>query len=328
MEEKYKIAVVIPTLNEELYIRDCLNSVISQSFPFSEMDVMVIDGGSRDRTRETVAGFCERYPNIRLIENPKKIQSAAFNTGVANSSAPYIVRLDAHSTYNREYIELCVRHLVENEKIGNAGGICNVISRNSGLVPEANAILNKVRFGIGGASFRIGAKAGFTDTVPFGSFPRKVIEEIGGMREDLPRGEDNEFNNRIRKAGYKIYLDPEIVCTYYSRDTFRGSVGQMYANGVSIGRLLHIDPSSVSLRHLVPLAFVLSLALSLVAGIFWRPAFLVFAVIFGLYITASITATISACCRYGKRFFFILPLLFLCVHCAYGWGTISGILKR
>lgn len=328
METVYKIAVVIPTLNEELHISDCLNSVLSQSFPFEEMDIMVIDGGSRDRTRDIVSGFCQKHGNIRLIDNPGKIQSIAFNIGVRSSTAPYIVRLDAHSTYNERYIELCIRHLSENDEIGNAGGICDIRPRRTGLVPEANAILNKVRFGIGGASFRIGAEAGFVDTVPFGAFPRKVIDEIGGMREDLSRGEDNEFNNRIRRAGYKVYLDPEIVCTYYSRDTFHGSVKQMYSNGLSIGRLLHIERSSVSLRHLVPLAFVMSLVASLVAGFFWPPAFCILAAILGLYILASVVATVSACCKYGWKFFFILPILFFCVHCAYGWGTIVGIIKN
>ena len=327
MTQNYKIAVVIPTLNEELYIENCLNSVLSQSFPFGEMDIMVVDGGSSDKTRDIVATFCQAHHNIRLIDNPKKIQSVAFNIGVKNSTAPYIVRLDAHSTYNEKYIELSIKHLVENEQLGNSGGVCNIQARSPKLVPEANAILNKVRFGIGGAAFRVGAEAGFVDTVPFGAFPRKVIEKIGGMREDLARGEDNEFNNRIRNAGYKIYLDPEVVCTYYSRDTFGGSVKQMYSNGLSIGKLLHLDRSSVSLRHLVPLAFVLSLIATLLAGIFWAPALYLFAGIFALYLFANLIATVSACCKFGWRFFFILPCLFLSVHCAYGWGTIRGLLR-
>ena len=188
--------------------------------------------------------------------------------------------------------------------------------------------MNQEKFGIGGAAFRVGANAGFVDTVPFGCFPRRVIDEIGGMREDLARGEDNEYNSRIHKAGYKVYLNPEVVCTYFSRDTIRANMKQMYANGVSIGKLLYIDRASVGLRHLVPLAFVLSLVGSLIVGCIYTPMFLLFALIIGLYALAAIAATVSACMKFGWKYCLSLPLMFFLVHVSYGWGTIIGILKR
>ena len=79
---KYKVAVIIPTLNEGKFIARCLDSVIGQSYPFEEMDVMVIDGGSNDKTKEIVNRYQEAFENIRLLNNPGKIQSIAFNIGV------------------------------------------------------------------------------------------------------------------------------------------------------------------------------------------------------------------------------------------------------
>ena len=332
----YKVAIVIPTLNEEKFIARCLESIIQQTYPFDKMDVMVVDGGSKDRTREIVQRISHDYPNIRLVDNPGRIQSIAFNIGVKASSAPYVVRLDAHATYNKVYIEKCLEifsvkaHVLgcSPELLGNVGGVWNICPQHSGVIAETSAILNQVEFGIGGAAFRVGAKAGFVDTVPFGCFPRRVIEEIGGMREDLARGEDNEYNSRIHKAGYKVYLNPEVVCTYFSRDTIRANMKQMYANGVSIGKLLYIDRASVGLRHLVPLAFVLSLVGSLILGCIYKPMFLLFALIIGLYALAAIAATISACMKFGWKYCLTLPLMFFLVHISYGWGTIVGILKR
>jgi len=167
--------------------------------------------------------------------------------------------LDAHATYGTEYIERCIRHLEEDLSVGISGGVWDIEPQRSGLIPEAAAILNQEKFGIGGASYRIGAKEGYADEVPFEVYPRRVIEQVGGMREDLARGEDNEFYSRIKKAGYKIYLDPKAVITYYARDTFKANMKQMYANGLSIEKLLYIDRSSISMRHLVPLIFVLAL---------------------------------------------------------------------
>ncbi len=332
----YKVAIVIPTLNEEKFIARCLESVIQQTYPFEKMDVMVVDGGSKDRTREIVQRISHDYPNIRLVDNPGRIQSIAFNIGVKASSAQYVVRLDAHATYNKVYIEKCLEIFSAKaevlgcapELVGNVGGVWNIRPQHSTIIAETSAILNQVKFGIGGAAFRVGAKAGFVDTVPFGCFPRKVIEEIGGMREDLARGEDNEYNSRIHKAGYKVYLNPEVVCTYFSRDTIRANMKQMYANGVSIGKLLYIDRASVGIRHLVPFAFVISLIGSFVGGLFYQPLLLLFALIMVLYGIAAIVATVSACRNFGWKYCLSLPLMFFLVHISYGWGTIVGILKR
>lgn len=324
---RYKVAVIIPTLNEEKFIEQCLESVMQQTFAFEEMDVMVVDGGSKDRTREIVREISKKYQNVRLIPNPGKIQSIAFNIGVKESIAPYVVRLDAHATYCKEYIETCIKHLVEDPLVGNSGGVINIKPQRPGLVPEASAILNQVKFGIGGASYRVGAVEGYADEVPFGSYPRKIIEEIGGMREDLARGEDNEFYSRIMKAGYKIYLDPKAIITYYSRDTIVANMKQMYANGISIGKLLHIDRESVRLRHLVPFAFVGAIIGSVVLDCIGTPLFSSIALILGSYFLAAFVATILACRKFGWKYVAILPLLFFLVHISYGWGTIVGIVK-
>lgn len=107
----YEVAIVIPTLNEERFISRCLNSIIKQTYEFEKMDVMIIDGGSNDNTKDIVAEYQKSHQNIRFIENKKKIQSVAFNIGIKNSTAPYIIRLDAHAEYNSEYISLCIKNL-------------------------------------------------------------------------------------------------------------------------------------------------------------------------------------------------------------------------
>lgn len=323
----FDIAVIIPTLNEELHIKRCIESVRCQSFPFEHMDVMVVDGRSSDSTRKIVGELCQIYPNIRLLDNPGKIQSIAFNIGVAASTAPYVVRLDAHAEYDERYIELCIKHLEENSSIGDVGGIWKIRPRCRGLIPEGNAILNQSRFGIGGAAFRVGAKAGYVDTVPFGAFPRFVIDEIGGMREDMPRAEDNEYVTRIRRAGYKIYLDPDIQCVYYSRDTLGGSMKQMYANGLSIAHLFYIDRSAIGLRHFVPFGFVMSLLLTIVSSLFYFPFFYIFVFIISLYLLCAILSAIIESAKHGWKYLFVLPIMFTCVHIAYGIGTLVGLFR-
>lgn len=321
----YKVAVVIPTLNEEKFIARCLDSVISQSYPFADMDVMVVDGGSKDRTKEIVTAYNKKHPNIRLLTNPRRIQSIAFNIGVQNSSAPYIVRLDAHALYKPYYIEGCMKGLEGDSKRGNVGGQWDIQPQNDSLWATTNAILNYSKFGIGGASYRVGAQAGNVDTVPFGSFPRTMIEKIGGMRDDLPRGEDNEFNSRIKKAGYDIYFDPAIECVYYARPTLKASCKQMYANGESIGHLFYVDRESIGLRHLVPLLFVVGIICGVLLSFVWLPFF--FALLAGLclYFTCDLLASVMAAKEHGWKYLLPLFIMFFCVHISYGWGTIVGM---
>ena len=322
----YKVAVIIPTLNEEKFISRCLDSVINQTFPISEMDVMVVDGGSVDKTKDIVDSYHQKYCNIRLLNNPGRIQSIAFNRGVRESSAPYIIRLDAHAFYKPYYIEGCMKGLQENPQRGNVGGQWNIQPQNDSLWATTNAILNYTRFGIGGATYRIGAKAGNVDTVPFGSFPRRMIEEIGGMREDLPRGEDNEFNSRIKKAGYSIYFNPQIECIYYARPTLKASCKQMYANGESIGHLFYVDRKSLGLRHLVPFLFVVGLIMGAMASILFRPFFYVYVAIIGLYCLCDLVASVTSGAKHGWKYCIPLFVLFFCVHLSYGLGTIKGII--
>ncbi len=321
----YNVAVVIPTLNEEKFIAKCIDCLITQTFPFKKIDLMVVDGGSWDKTQEIVEGYQKRYHNIRYIHNPKKIQSAAFNIGVKESSAPVVVRLDAHAIYNKDYIEKCLEGLTADNTHGNVGGRCIILPFNDTLWANANAILNYSRFGIGGSAFRVGMKPDYVDSVPFGAFPRSVIEKVGGMREDLPRAEDNEYNSRIRKAGYKVYFNPEIVSSYYARPTLRTSCKQMYANGESIGHLFYVDRESIGLRHLIPLLFVIGIISGMVLSFVWWQFFYAFMIGLGFYFFCDLVASLKAANEHGWKFFLPLFFMFFCVHVSYGWGTIVGM---
>lgn len=322
----YEVAIVIPTLNEERFISRCLNSIIKQTYEFEKMDVMIIDGGSKDNTKDIVAEYQKSHQNIRFIENKKKIQSVAFNIGLKKSTAPYIIRLDAHAEYDSKYISLCIENLKQDEKRGNVGGRCNILPFNQSIWAQTNAILNHSRFGIGGAAFRVSKEAHNTDSVPFGAFPRKIIEKIGGMREDLPRGEDNEYNSRIRKAGYKIFFDPNIISSYFARPTLGASCKQMYANGNSIGYLYYIDREAIGIRHLVPLLFVVSGLFCIIISVLWSPFCYVFCGGLALYLIADAMASIMGA-KDNVKCTLPLFILFFCVHVSYGIGTIAGLIK-
>ncbi len=317
-------AIIIPTLNEERHIGRCLASLAAQTFPLERMEVLVVDGGSADGTQAAVRTFAEAHPTVRWVDNPGRIQAAAFNLGVKQSSAPFILRLDAHAEYDSRYVQTCLEDLQAEPSAGNVGGVVEALGVD-GPFSEAYAIASRTRFGIGGAAFRVGSDRAWVDTVPFGAFRRSTVEAVGSMREDLPRAEDNEYNARIRASGLGVLLDPRIRSRYFVRSTPGAAAAQMEGNGGSIARLLRTVRGAVGLRHLVPLAFLLALGLSLLClPLCPWPLYLTA----GAYLLADAGACLAAACRYGAHHLKYLPWLYPLLHLSYGWGTLKGLLQK
>jgi len=326
MPSNPEITIIIPVLNEYRRIVPCLESIWAQDYPAEKFEVIIADGGSTDGTQQLIR---ETYPdrlNLRIIDNPKHTQAAAFNLGIANSSAAYLIRMDAHCTYDPSYLRLIMQHLKEDEHRGNVGGACNFVPGKDSYMGKAICYFNQCRFGIGGASFRVGGKAGEVDTVPFGAFPRAVIDKIGGMNEILFRGEDNEYNARIHSQGYTVFFDPQIRCTYFCRSNLMACLQQMYANGLSIGLLMRYAPYGIGLRHMVPAAFLLSLIVGIVL-LFFPYGWIFLSTVLLAYLIASTTAAFLAGLKFGMLYFWILPFLFFTNHIAYGAGTIIGTIR-
>ncbi|MEL7048523.1 MAG: glycosyltransferase [Pseudomonadota bacterium] len=72
------VTIVMPALNEERYIRDAILSVLPDPNDI-DCELLVMDGGSTDGTCALVQKMHETDPRIRLLHNPKKVQSAAVN---------------------------------------------------------------------------------------------------------------------------------------------------------------------------------------------------------------------------------------------------------
>ena len=76
------LSVICPIYNEEKYIGQFLDSILKQDYPKDDLEILLVDGMSNDRTREIVAEFIDQYPFIRLIDNPEKIVPYAMNRGI------------------------------------------------------------------------------------------------------------------------------------------------------------------------------------------------------------------------------------------------------
>ena len=145
MEMNEFISVVIPIYNEEKYIENCINSLLKQDYPLNNMEWIFVDGGSGDLTKGILENFQSIYPAlIKIYNNPHKTVPYAMNIGIRNSIGKYIIRLDAHSDYSKDYISKCVTYLKTTDA-DNVGGVAETKGR--GFVGNAIANVLSSRFG-------------------------------------------------------------------------------------------------------------------------------------------------------------------------------------
>ena len=211
------VSVIVPCRNEQAFIERSLDSILGSDYP--RLEVIVADGMSTDRTREFLGDRAARDPRLRVIDNPERITPVALNRAIAASAGEVVVRFDAHAVMPADYIRRLVE-LLYSSGAQNAGGSIRTLPQSRGPFAGPIAAALSSRFGVGNSGFRTRhAQKGprQADTVFGGCWRREVFHLLGGFNEQLARGQDLEFNLRLRRAGGKIVLDPEIVCDYYAR---------------------------------------------------------------------------------------------------------------
>ena len=307
------VSIIVPCRNEEGFISDCVKSILNQDYPREKLEVFIVDGMSTDRTREIVQSHKLQTTNykLELLDNPKVITPSAMNIGIKNAKGEVIIKMDAHSIYEKDYVSKCVEHLIESGA-DNVGGVLKAVPSKNTLTAKAIAISLSHFFGAGGSYFRTGTdKPREVDTVAFGCYWKRTFDKIGLYDERMAQIEDLELNYRLRKSGGKIMLFPDIKAIYYpSSDNLVSFFKHNFTDGIWATYPLKYG-FKVSLRHLIPLIFVLTLPLSI-----WP------------YIVVSLFFSLQIAARENKfRLFFIMPLVFFTRHFGYGFGSMWGLVR-
>ena len=305
------VSVIIPCRNEEKYIGKCLDTILEQDYPKEKIEVLVIDGMSEDRSGKIIKNYSVKFPFIKLSENTKKFTNFAFNIGVKESRGEIIMIMGAHAGYKKDYISKCVKYLKEYDA-DNVGGVMKTLPSQNTIFAKAIAISLSHFFGAGGAYFRTGSKEiKLVDTVFGGCYKKEVFEKVWLFNENLLRSQDMEFNLRLKKAGGKIILAPDIVSYYYPSPTLKEFFLHNFEDGIWAILPLKFVKTPLKLRHYLPLIFVLSLPLSV-----WP------------YIPISLFFSVRIAFEERNfKLFFVMPIVFVTRHVGYGLGSILGLIK-
>jgi len=320
-----KVSIIIPTYNEEKYIIECLNSIISSDKNTLELEIFVVDGCSSDATQSLVHDFIKKYNFIKILVNKKKIAPTAMNLGIKASSGDYIFVISAHAKYTHDYFKVLVKAI--NQLNADCVGpvLVTEVKVNTQKANSIKKILSH-KFGVGNASFRTGSsKIKSVDTVAFGCYKREVFNKYGLYDERLVRNQDIELNKRIIRGGGKIYLIPDVQCIYYARETFLSLANNNFSNGkwnlLTAYYTKTLD--SLSIRHFIPLVFILSLLLPFLLSFLNINFLWIFILSLGSYLALVIISSLKS--KDSENNFFYLVVSFLVLHLSYGFGSLVGI---
>lgn len=310
MTELKNISFVMPVREEENYLEQAVESVFAQEVP-GQMELVLAIAPSKDRTLELAKQLQRKFGSqLVIVENPDGTTPKALNLAIAKSTYEVVLRVDAHSELNPGYSKLAVE-ILNQTGAGNVGGM--MVARGKTDLQSAIAFAYNNRIGLGGGAFHVGGEPGEVETVYLGVFRRSVLDEVGGFSEVWLRGQDWELNQRIIKAGHKVWFDQRLSVGYYPRSTFTALAKQFFSTGVWRGALTKANPGDSAARYWVPPLLVL-------ASLFGLPFFLyLMAIVFYTLFFAELPTSQKL------RLLLVLPTMHFSWGLGFWWGLFRGV---
>lgn len=318
--------MVVPAKNEEAHIRSCLQSLLDQSLASESYEVIAVDGNSQDQTTSIIGEIQKTKPNLLLVENESCLTPIGMNLGIRRAQGSVIVIAGAHSTYPRHFLEKSLEYL---DKTGAdvVGGPIRIAASGNGVATRLTSVILSSPFGVGDSQFRTSTKSGYVDSVPFGAYKREIIGRVGLFNERLSRNQDNDLSARVRAAGGRIYLTPELTVLYHAAGSLRRLYQKAYRSSQWHFVTVQENRESMRARHFAPLVFLCVLSSLLGAGLFTSAALSVFGLIVGIYFSLGFGFALRRVAELKANGILLFPFACLAFHVAYGAGTLTGLAR-
>ena len=197
-----KVSVIIPTYNRARYVRESIQSVLSQTY--GDLEVIVVDDGSTDETAEVIGAISD--PRLRYLRQDHVGRSKARNYGLSVARGKYIAFLDSDDLYLPNKVELQVDYLNKHPGTGMVYTSAYCIDDVGELLPhkyEATAS--------GSIYEQIAFFVPVTITLPTVMTYREIFNRVGGFDENMDRFEDTDMWRRISKC-YQIEAIKDYTC--------------------------------------------------------------------------------------------------------------------
>jgi glycosyltransferase involved in cell wall biosynthesis len=309
------VSVILPILNEELYLRDAVLSILSQDYQ-GNFEIVLAVGPSKDRTHQIADQLHREDSRVIVVDNPSGRTAAGLNEGLKAARGSVIVRVDGHAQIPKNYISIAVDLLATTGAV-NVGGLMAAV----GVTNFEKAVAGAMRspLGVGASRFHTGGAAGEVDTVYLGVFEKAALNAIGGFDERFTRAQDWELNFRLRANGGKIYFDPRLEVTYRPRSSVIALAKQYFEYGRWRRVVSRRHKGTINYRYLAPPVALTGFLASIALGVFAHPIFLIPAGIYLLFVAAASVAISKSLMQY-IYLLAVIPTM----HFAWGAGFITS----
>jgi len=319
------VSVIVPARNEEHFLGRCLDSIFAQTYPPERIEVIVVENGSTDATRQVVAACAAACNRIRLVISDAVNQAAAMNVGILAACGEVIARVDGHSYLDREYVSHAVAALARNPAAAGVGG--PFLPAGETLLEHVTGLARSSRVGVGGG---YGADREEVEhlvrSVQCGTYRRDALLAVGGFDVAMAYGEDEELNWRLLRSGREIVLVPALRQHYRPRASLRALAHQYWHYGQARIRVVTKHPDFLQVKHLAPSAIVITIGTLVAAAIVTPIGATPLAGLLAVYGAALVGAGLTA--HGGWRERLLLPVAIAFMHVGYGIGMLWGAVDQ
>ncbi|GJQ59918.1 MAG: glycosyltransferase [Candidatus Scalindua sp. AMX11] len=322
------VSVIITCYNEERNIRECLNTLINQTYDSDKYEILVVDGCSIDGTQSIVKEFAGAHSNVFLAIEPKKGTAAGRNRGVHTARYDHIAFIDADCEAPPDWLATLVRGYVDikgkSRGVVAVGGI-NIPPENSSTFLRAIGVaLDSYIGSFGSVQGRQFKKPRFVASLSNLNvlYNKQKIKDIGWYDESLvSEAEDADINFRLFSAGNKFLFVPYSFVWHKMRPTPVTWLRNMFRYGKGRARLLKRYPQMWTVSFMLPLLFAAS-----IFSLFLIPFSLFFSVP-ALYFPALFCFSLYLCLKKRDPTLVLhVMLVYLIQHFGYAAGEAYGLL--
>lgn len=321
------VSVVIPTYNEETTIAATLGRLMETAYPRERVEFLVVDGRSTDRTRTIAGEIAASLPNLRIVDNPERLQGAAMNLAIqeADPRSEWLIRCDSHAEYPQDFVSMVMSRVASLPK--DYAGIVYAVrcaTDTSDCFRNATGWAFGSLLGGGNSAYRTRTPVGPIDHGWHGSFNREILRRAGGYSEGMVANEDVDLSLRLGLLGQRLWIAGDIPVGYVSRSTVRSLWRQFCRYGRGRVLLMERHRGVFKLRH-APMVAILPWTVLVAATTMIAPWLWLTMIPYGLVLAA---AGVQAARSARNPCLLLVPVALAVMHFSWSYGFISEMSRR